>query len=331
MTRSAECHIRLGNTGLWQFVGIGVKGRTRTRSGAVRPDPKAGIDGYLARLGLERPVRADAEWLFAAHRAHMERIPYENLEIQLGRATSVDPGESIARIARGRGGYCFHLNGAFGTLLASVGYEVTRHRAEVRGRDAANHYASSLTINHQALSVVCEGRTWFVDVGLGDAPYEPMPLRAGYVTQCPFTEGLERWGGRAGGWRFVHDPRAESLGSMVFAPEPVEPSAFAEAHQWLSTSPESDFVHAAVVARRDAHGADVVRGRMYYRVDGSGVSRRLLETPGEWFALLADVYGLQLNDVDEAERDRLWARISAAHERWLAEKQQEEQGQAGAA
>jgi len=40
---------------------------------------------------------------------------------------------------------------------------------------------------------------------------------------------------------------------------------------------------------------------------------------------------LQLNDVDEAERDRLWARISAAHERWLAEKQQEEQGQAGAA
>ena len=90
-------------------------------------------------------------------------------------------------------------------------------------------------------------------------------------------------------------------------------------------------MHAAVVARRDAHGADVVRGRMYYRVDGSGVSRRLLETPGEWFALLADVYGLQLNDVDEAERDRLWARISAAHERWLAEKQQEEQGQAGAA
>ena len=304
----------------------------RNRSGAVRPDPKADIDGYLARLGLERPVRADVQWLFAAHRAHMERVPYENLEIQLGRATSVDPGEAIARIVRGRGGYCFHLNGAFGTLLASVGYEVARHRAEVRGRNAENHHASSLTINHQALSVVCEGRTWFVDVGLGDAPYEPMPLRAGYVTQGPFTEGLERWSGRAGGWRFVHDPRAESLGSMVFAPEPVGPGAFAEAHQRLSTSPESDFVRAAVVGRRDVRGADVLRGRMYYRVDGSGVSKRLLETPGEWFALLADVYGLQLNDVDQGERDRLWARVSAAHERWLADKQQEQaQEQAGAA
>ena len=291
----------------------------------MRPDPTADIDGYLARLGLARPVRADVEWLFAAHRAHMERVPYENLEIQLGRATSVDPAESIARIVRGRGGYCFHLNGALGTLLAGVGYEVRRHRAEVRGRDAPDPDAPGLTINHQALSVVCEGRRWFVDVGLGDAPYEPLPLRAGYyVTQGPFTEGLEKWGGRAGGWRFVHDPRAEALGSMVFAPQAVEPAAFAEAHLRLSTSPDSDFVRAAVVSRRDLAGADVLRGRMLYRVDGAGVSKRLLETRGEWFALLADVFGLDLPDVDEAERERLWARISSAHERWLAAKQRRE-------
>jgi N-hydroxyarylamine O-acetyltransferase len=160
-------------------------------------------------------------------------------------------------------------------------------------------------------------------------------LRAGYVTQGPFTEGLERWSGRAGGWRFVHDPRAEALGSMVFDPEPVEPGAFAEAHQHLSTSPESDFVRAAVVSRRDVDGADVLRGRLLYRVDGAGVSKRLLETSGEWFELLADLYGLHLPDVDQAERERLWARVSAAHERWLIEKQQREQErdreQAGAA
>ena len=290
----------------------------------MRPDPRADIEGYLARLGLERPVRPDVAWLFAVQRAHLERIPYENLEIQLGRATSVDPAEAIARIVRGRGGYCFHLNGALGTLLASVGYEVTRHLGDVRGGSSDQH-APELTINHQALAVVCEGERWFVDAGLGDAPYEPLPLRAGhYVTQGPFTYGMERWSGQVGGWRFVHDPKAESFPSMVFAPEPVEPAAFAAAHRHLSTSPESDFVRAAVVGRRDERGADMVRGRMFYRVDGAGVSKRLLETSGEWFELLADVYGLELSDVDGPARQRLWARISEAHERWLERKQQAE-------
>ena len=291
----------------------------------MRPDPKADVEGYLRRLGLQRPVRPDVEWLFAVQRAHMERIPYENLEIQLGRPTSVDPAEAIGRIVRGRGGYCFHLNGALGTLLAGVGYEVTRHLGDVRGR-ASDQHAPELTINHQVLTVVCEGERWFLDAGLGDSPYEPMPLRAGYAArQGPFTYGMERWSGRAGGWRFVHDPRAESFVSMVFAPEPVEPAAFAEAHRRLSTSPESDFVRAAVVGRRDARGADVLRGRVYYRVDGAGVSKRLLETPDEWFALLADVYGLELSDVDGPARQRLWARIAEAHELWMAGQQQKEQ------
>ena len=285
----------------------------------MRPDPGADVEGYLARLGLARPARPELEWLFAAHRAHQERIPYENLEIQLGRATSVDPAEAIARIARGRGGYCFHLNGALGTLLACLGYDVTRHRAEVRGR-LADQYAPGLTDTHQALTVVCEGRTWLVDVGLGNAPYEPMPLRAGYVTQGPFTYGLERWSARPGGWRFVHDPKAESFASMVFAPEPVEPTAFAEAHERLSTSPDSDFVRSAVVARRDALGSDVVRGRVRYRSDARGISSQPIESREEWFTLLAELFGLHLSDVGPTERDRLWARVSQEHERWLAER-----------
>ncbi|HWG23355.1 arylamine N-acetyltransferase family protein [Actinospica sp.] len=290
------------------------------RSGAVRPDPTADIDGYLARLGLERPALPDLAWLFAAHRAHMERIPYENLEIQLERATSVDPAEAIARIARGRGGYCFHMNGALGTLLATLGYDVTRHLGEVRGaeRDQAS---TDLTINHQVLTVLCEGETWFVDCGLGDAPYEPMVLRAGTVaTQGAFTYGFEPWAGRPGGWRFVHDPNQESFVSMVFAPEPVGVAAFAAAHHRLSTSPDSNFVRAAVASRRDARGTDIVRGRVLYRVDGDGVTKQTIDTPDSWYELLADVFGLHLSDVDAAERAVLWKRVSAAHEEWLAER-----------
>ena len=40
-----------------------------------------------------------------------------NLWIWLGEKATVDPDESVRRILRGRGGYCYHLNGAFSALL----------------------------------------------------------------------------------------------------------------------------------------------------------------------------------------------------------------------
>jgi arylamine N-acetyltransferase len=282
----------------------------------VPADPRADVAGYLDRLGLGRPARPDVAWLSAAHRAHTSRIPYETIELHLERATTVDPLESIARIVGGRGGYCFHLNGAFGTLLACLGYEVTRHIGDVRGDDP-DEDLPELDVNHQVLLVRCEGETWFVDTGLIDAPYEPMPLRSGTSGQGPFTYRLEPWAQREGGWRFVHDARG-LFTSMVFTTQPVTIDAFAEAHRHLSTSPDSGFVRTLSVGRQDEHGVDLLRGRVLARIDAAGRSPRILETEAEWFTALTDVFGLRLHDVNQEARTRLWARVSTAHEKWLA-------------
>jgi arylamine N-acetyltransferase len=246
-------------------------------------------------------------------------VAYENLDIYSGRATSVDPGESIARIAQGRGGYCFHLNGAFGTLLEYLGYAVTRHLGEVR-REALAPGDGELTVNHQVLVVACEGESWLVDAGLGDGLHEPMRLSAGQVTQGPFTYRLEPWAARPGGWLFLHDPKA-SVCAMVFAPEPVHWSAFACAHERLSTSPDSPFVRVPILQRRAADAAPTLRGLVYQRVDAAGGSTRTLETPGEWFGCVAEEFGMPLADLDAAARGRLWARIHAAHDSWLAARE----------
>ncbi len=275
-----------------------------------------GYEGYLARLGVARPAQPNQEALYALHRAHAERVAYENLEIQLGRVTSADPQESIGRIVRGRGGYCFHLNGAFGSLLAHLGYRVTRHLGQVRGGDVPLESAE-LTVDHQVLVAECEGEQYLVDVGLGDGLHEPMPLRTGASVQGPFSYGLEPWTARPGGWLFRHDPTA-AVSGMVFAPEPVHWSAFTPAHERLSMGPDSPFKRVCVLQRRTADAALTLRGLTYQRVDGHGGQTRTLESAPEWFACAAEEFGLPLPDLDAADRERLWARLYRAHATWFA-------------
>lgn len=130
MSESSEGHVRQ----LW--IGT-LDARLRdVGESVVRIDVEL-RDAYLRRLGLDaEPPSVDA--LQRLHRRQVERIPYETMWIQAGEAWGIDPVDSVARIAlQGRGGYCYHLNGAFCELLQSLGYAVgdtPRRRGARAGR-----------------------------------------------------------------------------------------------------------------------------------------------------------------------------------------------------
>lgn len=110
---------------------------------------------YLNHLGVDgRTGHPSAAGLRALHHAQLDRVPYENLEIQLDRSTTIVPTESARRIVTGRGGYCFHLNGAFGSLLASLGYRVSFVRGAVPDGSAAERWGT-----HMVLLVELDGTT----------------------------------------------------------------------------------------------------------------------------------------------------------------------------
>jgi arylamine N-acetyltransferase len=280
------------------------------------------IGGYLARLGIADPGPPSAEGLRALHAAHVERIPYEALEIQLGRPTTVDPHESAERIVcRHRGGYCFHLNGAFSLLLAGLGYDVTWHRGGVQNR--SDPVPVGAIGNHLPLTVAglpspdSPSGDWLVDVGLGDGLHEPLPLRTGRYRQGPFTYELRPSVVEPGGWRFEHD-RLGSFTGMDFRPQLANVEDFVERHRFLSTSPDSGFVRTCSVHRRDARGVDVLTGCVLRRVGDGAAPERVLDTPSDWFGALADVFDLPLTDVADRARGELWARVWKAHEAWVA-------------
>ncbi len=58
------------------------------------------VQAYLRRLGIDHHGRPTADGLRRLHRAHVERIPYEAIEIQLGRPTTVDPQAYVAHVGQ---------------------------------------------------------------------------------------------------------------------------------------------------------------------------------------------------------------------------------------
>lgn len=270
------------------------------------------VTAFLRRLGLSEAEPPSAEALTRLHQAYVERVPYETVEIQLGRPTSVDPLESVARVLAGRGGYCFHLNGAFAELLRALGYHVTRHAAGIQ-RTADD--TPVITRNHLALTVrdlPDSDDTWLVDAGLGDGLHSPVPLRAGVHRQGPFEFEVAPSPVAPGAWRLRNDPRA-SIHAMHFAPEAVAMDHFADRHVYLSTSPESGFVRTFGVLRADGRGWDVLRALTLTRVEET-TTRTLLDDRADWFTALADVYGLV---VAGADRDPLWRKAVSQHEAHL--------------
>ena len=83
------------------------------------------VDAYLERIGYEGPREPTIETLTGLHRAHMLSVPFENLDIHLGRRLVLDRPVNFAKIVdHRRGGWCYELNGLFGWLLEQLGFRV---------------------------------------------------------------------------------------------------------------------------------------------------------------------------------------------------------------
>ena len=145
------------------------------------------IDHYLERIGVKRPVEPNLESLRALHRAHLLTIPYENLDVQLGHPVAIEiPAIYEKIVEKGRGGWCYEMNGIFGWALKELGFRVTRATGSVMremGGDASNG-------NHLVLRVELDEGLYLADVGFGDGPMLPIAIVSGEFTAHGFNFGL---------------------------------------------------------------------------------------------------------------------------------------------
>ena len=83
------------------------------------------LDAYLARIRLPARPTLDDLGLAAVQRAHRLAIPFENLDIRLGRGIRIDSESVFAKLVTAkRGGYCFEQNRLFADALTALGFTV---------------------------------------------------------------------------------------------------------------------------------------------------------------------------------------------------------------
>jgi N-hydroxyarylamine O-acetyltransferase len=127
--------------------------------------PTFDLDAYLARIGYDGPRAPTLATLTGVHERHAQTIPFENLDVVLGRPIPLDlPSLERKLIHDRRGGYCFEQNTLFATALRTLGFVVTPLLARVRWGVPAGVTTPQ---THMALRVDLDGRPWLADAGFG--------------------------------------------------------------------------------------------------------------------------------------------------------------------
>ncbi|MFM8619292.1 MAG: arylamine N-acetyltransferase family protein [Opitutaceae bacterium] len=257
------------------------------------PVPETAIDleAYLARIGYTGSRAPDFATLAAIHAGHAGVIPFENLDILLGRLIATDLPSIERKLVRDRrGGYCFEQNALLGAALRQLGFAVTPLIGRVRWQ-IPDDVPTPLV--HQLLRVETpDAGPCLADVGFGSMSLR-RPLRLAYDT--PQTGCLEPRRLVRRGALVAHQARIGETWSDVytFTLEPV-PAVDLELGNWYTCAhPQSAFRHnlRASLTLEDRRHTLLNRELTVRHADGR-VERREIADPDALLAILAEYFGL---------------------------------------
>jgi len=246
------------------------------------------VTAYLQRINYHGATAPTAETLRELHRAHMLAVPFENLDIHLGREIVLDDERLYSKVVeRRRGGFCYELNGAFAALLRELGFNVKKLAAGVGRADGS----FGPMFDHMALMVKLEER-WLADVGFGEGFREPLRLdEAGEQAQA------------FGAYRIRQDDEYRILErrdgdrwllEYRFTLQPYEYEDYGEMCRYHQTSPLSSFTQKRTCSLATADGRVTLANNRLITTRGGERHERLLADDLEIAAVLREQFGVVL-------------------------------------
>ena len=218
------------------------------------------IERCLERIHCERPDEHSAEAVAALQLAYVQHVPFENLDIHLGRRIELSEQDIYRKIVeQQRGGFCYESNTLFHGLLTGLGYQVSYVAAAMQLETSRG-----MDFEHMALLVCIEDVDYLVDVGNGQSCLQPMALASADVASWEKVD-----------YRVVRHKERYALEfrpegdtwkpRFTFTTRPRELDEFSELCDWNQDSPKSLFTQNRLVTIARTNGRATLVGRQLER------------------------------------------------------------------
>lgn len=269
------------------------------------------LDRYLERIGYSGKIAPDLDTLIGVHRCHAFTIPYENLDVQLGRPLNFDIERIFDKmVIRHRGGWCYEIHTLLNWVLTEIGFDVSLVTSGIE-RD---EFGDEMLGNHIAVLVHLD-QTYLADLGLGDGLRQPIPLQEGTYNQGELEFRLEKIEG--GYWRFLNHATAVP-GNFDFKNEPCNMTLVEKQNHYLQTNSESEFVKNFVCQIMRPNSVTCLTGRVLREKTRHGTTKEVI-SEDKFHKTLVDIFGI--NDVEAVS---IWPKIVERHSLLFGEKSAEE-------
>lgn len=278
------------------------------------------LAAYCRRIGLDSPPSRNAAGLLAVQAAHRQHIPFENLDVRLGRTIPTDPGAIFAKLVEARrGGFCFEHNRLLSGMLEAMGFENRMLLARVTFGDPPE----LPPLTHCLLLVTLGDAQMIADAGFGGTYCPPMILEDGAEARSGdgARHRLRRIGTPGtlpGEWLVERigppettDGRGRSASAwetqFAFDLTQTAPADLVMGSHFASTHPAARHVNCHVASRclPDGFVSLLERELSVYHA-GAPVERRTVADAQDYAATLAQHFGIAL-PVEDIERLPLWS------------------------
>lgn len=256
----------------------------------MSPAASFNLDAYLDRIGYTGPRTPTASVLAEIQFRHVCTIPFENLDLHLGRGIRIDLASIERKLVHDRrGGYCFEHNTLLGAALTALGFVVTPLAARVRWQVPAD---IETALTHMILLVEAEGQRFLADGGFGSGSLSAALLLDTEAEQTTphDVRRLVREGSA-----FSHRIKLSDEWAEVyrFTLQPTLTVDYEMANWFTSTWPQSRFrLNLTAALTSPDRRASLLNREFTLRFNDGRVEKRQLETPDELLSVLANHFGL---------------------------------------
>jgi N-hydroxyarylamine O-acetyltransferase len=252
------------------------------------------VKAYLKRINYSGSLTPTEETLAALQMAHLLAVPFENLDISLGRPIVLKDNALFDKIVtRRRGGFCYELNGVFATLLRELGYKVDMLSAAVYNAQGG----LGPEFDHMALLVTLDKR-WLVDVGFGDSFRLPLRVDDRDVqTQPERAYRIDQDGQHL--TVMQQSPGGTWEAQYRFTLDPHEFSDYEAMCRYQQTSPESSFTKRRICTLATPTGRVTLSDMRLITTEEGQRQERLLVDEGEYSAMLREQFGVELHSTSD--------------------------------